>query len=81
VVQKLKQSITRSEARMADYADNLANWFGSERELTERFKPSMPFESQYVKAMLDKMNGEYRNLLSLQSQLSEFELLEEAINA
>ena len=78
MIQKLKQSITRSEARMADYADNLANWFGTERELTENFKPSMPFESQYVKAMLDKMNGEYRNLLSLQAQLSEFEMLEEA---
>jgi hypothetical protein len=79
VIQKLKQSITRSEARMADYADNLANWFGTERELTENFKPSMPFESQYVKAMLDKMNGEYRNLLSLQAQLSEFEMLEDVI--
>lgn len=78
MIQKLKLSITKSEARMADYADNLANWFGTERELTEKFKPSMPFESQYVKAMLDKMNGEYRNLLSLQAQLSEFELLEEA---
>lgn len=80
MVQKLKERIARSEARMADYADNLANWFGSERELTEKFKPSMPFESQYVKAMLDKMNGEYRNLISLQSQLSEFELLKEAVN-
>ena len=79
MIQKLKQSITRSEARMADYADNLANWFGTERELTENFKPSMPFESQYVKAMLDKMNGEYRNLLSLQAQLSEFEMLEDVI--
>jgi len=79
VIQKLKLSITKSEARMADYADNLANWFGSERELTEHFKPSMPFESQYVKAMLDKMNGEYRNLISLQAQLSEFEMLEDVI--
>lgn len=78
MIQKLKLSITKSEARMADYADNLANWFGTERELTENFKPSMPFESQYVKAMLDKMNGEYRNLLSLQAQLSEFEMLEDA---
>ena len=77
MIQKLKLSITKSEARMADYADNLANWFGTERELTENFKPSMPFESQYVKAMLDKMNGEYRNLISLQSQLSEFEMLED----
>lgn len=79
MIQKLKLSITKSEARMADYADNLANWFGTERELTENFKPSMPFESQYVKAMLDKMNGEYRNLLSLQAQLSEFEMLEDVI--
>lgn len=76
MVQKIKDSITRSEVRIADYAGNLATWFGTDRELTEKSSPSMPFESQYVKAMLDKMNGEYRNLLSLQNRLSEFEMKE-----
>ena len=69
----IKNRITQSESRLADYAENLAQWFGSERDTTTRSIPSMPFESLYVKSMLDKMNGEYRQLKSLTAQLTEFE--------
>lgn len=69
----IKNRIAKSETRIADYAENLANWFGSERDTTEKSVPSMPFESLYVKSMLDKMNGEYRQLKALTAQLTEFE--------
>lgn len=68
----IKTDIVIAESRIADYAGNLAKWFGKDRELTEIANPTMPFESQYVKSMLDKMNGEYRNLLQLQAKLTEF---------
>lgn len=70
---QIKKSITDSESRLADYAENLAKWFGSERDTTTHSIPSMPFESLYVKSMLDKMNGEYRQLKSLTAQLTEFD--------
>ena len=70
----IKSNIVSAEARIADYAGNLSRWFGKDRELTDTFNPSMPFESVYVKSMLDKMNGEYRNLLQLQARLTEFEM-------
>ena len=70
----IKTDIVIAESRIADYAGNLAKWFGKDRELTDLFNPTMPFESQYVKSMLDKMNGEYRNLLQLQARLTEFEM-------
>ena len=76
MIQSIKDQITKSETRLADYADNLANWFGSERDTLPLNKPEMPFESIYVKMMLDKMNGEYRNLLRLQAQLTEFNVKE-----
>lgn len=76
-MQSIKTDIVIAESRIADYAGNLAKWFGKDRELTDIANPTMPFESQYVKSMLDKMNGEYRNLLQLQAQLTEFELTNE----
>ena len=72
--QTISAQITKCENRLADYADNLSNWFGSERDTLPLNKPEMPFESLYVKMMLDKMNGEYRNLLRLQAQLTEFSI-------
>ncbi len=71
---KITSDIITAEARIADYAGNLHRWFGKDRELTDLFNPTMPFESQYVKSMLDKMNAEYRNLLQLQARLTEFEM-------
>jgi hypothetical protein len=76
----ISNQITKCENRLADYADNLSHWFGSERDTLALNKPEMPFESLYVKMMLDKMNGEYRNLLRLQAQLTEFSI-EEPVNA
>lgn len=72
--QTISAQITKCESRLADYADNLSNWFGSERDTLPLNKPEMPFESLYVKMMLDKMNGEYRNLLRLQAKLTEFSI-------
>lgn len=69
---KIASDILSAETRIADYAGNLHRWFSKDRELTDIFNPSMPFESHYVKSMLDKMNGEYRNLLQLQAKLTEF---------
>jgi hypothetical protein len=74
IANKISNDIASAEARIADYAGNLSRWFGKDRELTDIVNPNMPFESQYVKAMLDKMNGEYRNLLQLQAQLTEFQM-------
>jgi hypothetical protein len=74
IANSVKTDIVFAEARIADYAGNLAKWFGKDRTLTEIANPAMPFESQYVKSMLDKMNGEYRNLLQLQAKLTEFEM-------
>jgi hypothetical protein len=74
IANKINTDIISAEARIADYAGNLHRWFGKDRELTDLFNPAMPFESQYVKSMLDKMNGEYRNLLQLQARLTEFEM-------
>ncbi len=73
MTQQLRKQLEQSETRLADYAENLAQWFGSERDTTSKSIPSMPFESLYVKSMLDKMNGEYRNLKSLTARLTEFE--------
>lgn len=78
--QSISTKITNCETRLADYADNLSNWFGSERDTLPLNRPDMPFESLYVKMMLDKMNGEYRNLLRLQAQLTEFSI-EVPVNA
>lgn len=69
----MNDKITESENRLADYAQNLASWFGSERDTATKSIPSMPFESLYVKSMLDKMNGEYRRLKQLQAQRTEFD--------
>lgn len=82
MVQSIKDQITKTETRLADYADNLSQWFGSERDTLPLNKPEMPFESLYVKMMLDKMNGEYRNLLRLQAQMTEFSIeTKEPVNA
>jgi hypothetical protein len=81
IANKISNDIITAEARIADYAGNLNRWFGKDRELTDIFNPTMPFESQYVKSMLDKMNGEYRNLLQLQAQLTEFHNIKETVNA
>lgn len=69
----IKNQITKSENRIADLAQNLSNWFGEERDTTLNSIPDMPFESLYVKSMLDKMTGEYRQLKSLTAKLTEFE--------
>jgi hypothetical protein len=74
MVSEIKDQITKSENRLADYAENLSKWFGSERDVLPTSSPSMPFEGIYVKSMLDKMNGEYRNLIRLQNKLTEFEV-------
>lgn len=75
-IENIKAQITLSESRIADYAGNIANWFGKDREVPVMANPEMPFESMYVKMMLDKMNGEYRNLKSLTAQLTEYEVME-----
>lgn len=76
IANQVRSDIASAERRIADYASNLNRWFGKDRELTDIINPSMPFESLYVKSMLDKMNGEYRNLLQLHAKLTEFSTTE-----
>lgn len=78
IANNIMSDIASAERRIADYASNLNRWFGKDRELTDIINPSMPFESVYVKSMLDKMNGEYRNLLQLHAKLTEFQAKETA---
>lgn len=64
-MRKIEIEIEQTQKRVADYANNLAEWFSTDRDIPENFSGKLRYEPVYVKSMLTKLEKEYKKLEDL----------------